>query len=99
MLLQRYFHQKGFALKTTCPPQLAALGAILLSAKATVRPGSVNVAAIDPTKLLKYAAHKFAVEQVFDIELKMFSVLEMGCDLTFARDDLYSMIQTSVKHI
>ena len=41
---------------------------------------------------MKYAAYKFTAEQIAQYEVKMFFVLGFNEDLTFACDDIYSMV-------
>lgn len=65
-----------------------ALAVVLLAVKTHGDP----FGKYDPSKLLKYAAYEFTVEQICMVEVKVFTSLEWGSDLSFAKDDLFNMI-------
>ena len=94
MLIQRYFHEKRYVIKADKPPQLLALGALLLASKANPS-GTTS----DPSALIKYIDYQFTLEQILDVELRIYRSLQQGLNLTFACDNLASMLQVSIAQL
>ena len=71
------------------------LSVVLLATKSCL---PTNLAC-DASKLMKFAAYKFTLEQICSVEAKLFASLQCNSDLDYSTDDLFTMVQVSLFHL